>query len=79
MVVNVNDHQKWPIAEKKWPKLRWINGVLRSRIGMPAICGGRLVLFGRLLYDEGRFAEAREAFVTAHEAVEALRGEMEGR
>ena len=43
---------------------------------MPAICGGRLVLFGRLLYDEGRFAEAREAFVTAHEAVEAFRGEM---
>ena len=30
---------------------------------------------GRLLYDEGRFAEAREAFVTAHEAVEVLRGE----
>ena len=28
------------------------------------------------MYDEGRFSEAREAFVTAHEAVEALRGEI---
>ena len=42
----------------------------------PQACRNTAYGLGLLLYDEERFAEAREALVTAHEAVEALRGEV---
>ena len=43
---------------------------------LPQNCRDTAYSLGGLLYREGRFAEARQAFVTAHEAVEALRGEV---
>ena len=42
---------------------------------LPHDCRLTAYWLGRLLYDEGRFAEAREAFIMAHEAVEVMRGE----
>ena len=42
----------------------------------PQACRNTAYGLGLLLYDEGRFAEARQALVTAHQAVEALRGEV---
>ncbi|MGB0384149.1 MAG: CHAT domain-containing protein [Ardenticatenaceae bacterium] len=48
----------------------------RKPQSFPQDCRNTAHWLGRLLYDEGRFAEARQAFVTAHEAVEALRGEV---
>jgi len=49
---------------------------VRTRQSFPQDCRDTAYLLGRLLYDEGRFAKAREAFTIAHEAVEALRGEV---
>ena len=49
---------------------------VRKPQSFPQDCRDTAYWLGRLLYDEGRFASARKAFVTAHEAVEALRGEV---
>ena len=42
----------------------------------PQDCRDTAYRLGDLLYDEGRLGEAREAFTIAHQAVEALRGEI---
>ncbi len=42
----------------------------------PQKCRDTAYRLGYLLYDEGRFSEGREAFAIAHQAVEALRGEI---
>ena len=43
----------------------------------PQSCRDGAYGLGRLLYDERRFPEAHQALETAHEAVEALRGEVQ--
>ena len=43
----------------------------------PQDCRDTAYWLGRLLYDEHYFLEARHALVTAHQAVEALRGEIQ--
>ena len=45
---------------------------------LPHDCRRTAYWLGRLLYDEERFAEARDAFIMAHEAVEFMRGEATG-
>ena len=42
---------------------------------LPHDCREATYGLGRLLYDEGRFDEARDAFVMLHEAVDFMRGE----
>jgi CHAT domain-containing protein/tetratricopeptide (TPR) repeat protein len=46
-------------------------------ITFPQLCRDSAYLLGRLLYNEHRFSEGRYAFETAHQAVEALRGEVQ--
>ena len=50
---------------------------VRTPTSFPQDCRDTAYELGRLLYDERRFLEARQALSTAHQAVEALRGEVQ--
>jgi len=50
---------------------------VRTPMTLPQDCRDTAYSLGRLLYDEHRFSEGRYAFETAHQAVEALRGEVQ--
>ena len=50
---------------------------VRTPLTFPQDCRDTAYWLGRLLYDEGRFSEAQHALATAHQAVEALRGEVQ--
>jgi CHAT domain-containing protein/tetratricopeptide (TPR) repeat protein len=50
---------------------------VRTPMAFPQECRDTAYSLGRLLYDESRLSEARHALDTAHQAVEALRGEVQ--
>jgi len=50
---------------------------ISTPLTFPLKCRDSAYWLGRLLYDEGRFPEARQALETAHQAVETLRGEAQ--
>jgi hypothetical protein len=50
---------------------------VRTPTTFPQDCRNTAYSLGNLLYNERRFPEARTPFTTAHEAVEALRGEIQ--
>ena len=49
---------------------------VRTPMTLPQDCRNTAYALGRLLYDEHRFSESRGALDIAHQAVEALRGEV---
>jgi tetratricopeptide (TPR) repeat protein len=50
---------------------------VRTPLSFPQDCRDTAYALGCLLYDERRFSEAQRALDTAHQAVEALRGEVQ--